>query len=60
MHFIKKNDILIEITNTATRMKDRNKVYSHLYGPLSTQKKMLAFQNVKISTNPVTVHPDIV
>jgi hypothetical protein len=57
---IKKNDILIEITNTATRMKDRNKAYSHMYGPLSMQKKMLAFQNVKISTNPIIIHPDMV
>ena len=60
VNIVRKNDALIEATNFATRMSERDKTFSHLYAPLSTQKKLLRFQNIKLSVNPIQMPPDIV
>ena len=52
-NMVRKNDALIEATNLATRMREREKTFSHLYAPLSTQKKLLQFQNIKLSVDPI-------
>lgn len=57
---INKNNILIEVTNITTGIKEREKAFSHLHGPLSTQKKMLRFQNIKFKRNPLTSNEKII
>ena len=49
---MEKNNILIEVTDIATRIKEHEKAFSHLHGPLSQQKKMLQFQNIKLKITP--------
>ena len=39
---IEKNNMLIEITNATTQIKEQEKAFSHLHGILSKQNKMLA------------------
>jgi len=53
VRFMRKNNILIEITNISTREKEREKAFSYMHGPLSTQRKMLQFQNIKLKKNPL-------
>jgi len=57
---IEKNNVLIEITNTTTQIKEQEKAFSHLHGLLSKQKKMLQFQNIKFKRNPLTCNEKIV
>ena len=57
---VRKNNALIEATNLATSMSEREKTFSHLYAPLSTQKKLLQFQNIKLSVDPIQMDNDIV
>jgi len=57
---VRKNEALIDATNLATRMREREKTFSHLYAPLSTQKKLLQFQNIKLSVDPIQIPNDIV
>ena len=53
VRFMRKNNILIEITNVSTSVKEREKAFSYMHGPLSTQRKMLQFQNIKLKKNPL-------
>ena len=57
---VRKNEALIDATNLATRMREREKTFSHLYAPLTTQKKLLQFQNIKLSVDPIQIPNDIV
>ena len=50
---VRKHNTLIEITNNAARMRERERIYTYLHAPLSTQKKLMQFQNIKISSNPM-------
>jgi len=59
-NIVRKNDALIEATNLATSMREREKTFSHLYAPLSAQKKLLQFQNIKLSVDPIQMNNDIV
>ena len=59
-NIVRKNDSLIDATNWTTRMQERDKVFSHLYAPLSIQKKLFQFQNIKLSVNPIQISNDIV
>ena len=45
---VRKNNVLIDVANTAARMKERHRAFSRLHGPLREQRKLLQFQNVKI------------
>ena len=56
----KKNDAIIEVANISTMMREREKAYSHLHGPLFTQRKMLQFQNIKFNRNPLTSNEKII
>ena len=51
----RKKRELVEITNATESMRERDKGYAYLFGPLSTQKKMLQFQNIKIKHDPFSL-----
>jgi hypothetical protein len=57
---IRQNNTLIKVANLTTSMREREKAFSHLYAPLSTQKKMLRFQNIKLSLNPIQVSSNLI
>ena len=57
---IEKNNLLIEVTDITTRIKEQEKAFAHLHGPLSQQKKMLQFQNIKFNRNPLTSNEKII
>ena len=47
---------LVEVANMS--LKDKERMYARYHAPLSTQKKLLQFQNIKIRQNPL--QPNII
>ena len=45
----KKNSALNTFVSTKLLLSNRNYIYSHLHAPLTKQKKLLQFQNIKIN-----------
>ena len=47
----RNKDALVEVVNMS--LKDKERMYARYHAPLSTQKKLFRFQNIKIHQNPL-------